>query len=201
MTSHDRDALAPALNDVAERSSTPETLLADSHYGSTKCLAEGSQRNVNIVSPAQTPKGKRQGHYTLEDFQVDEQGRITGCPRGKSPVAVRVAKHRIQITFNPKDCNACSEHARCPASAIDQRHSRFQYTPDRFELAEDSQEFRDQYRWRAGVEATMTRLKHQMKMNSLRIRGTKMVRYVTHVRALGLNLRRCAAYYRQKLVK
>ncbi len=53
--------------------------------------------------------------------------------------------------------------------------------------------FRTDYRWRAGIEATMARLKHQMKLASLRIRGTPAMRYAVNMRALGLNIRRCAA--------
>ncbi|WP_366140063.1 hypothetical protein [uncultured Jannaschia sp.] len=39
----------------------------------------------------------------------------------------------------------------------------------------------------------MARLKHQMKLASLRIRGTPAMRYAVNMRALGLNIRRCAA--------
>ena len=49
------------------------------------------------------------------------------------------------------------------------------------------------YRWRAGIEATMSRLKYQMNLAHLRIRGMPAMRYVVNLRALGLNIRRCAA--------
>ena len=76
--------------------------------------------------------------------------------------------------------------------------SRFQYTPARAanqkrRLYEQSDAFRDVYRWRAGIEATMSRLKYQMNLAHLRIRGMPAMRYVVNLRALGLNIRRCAA--------
>lgn len=76
--------------------------------------------------------------------------------------------------------------------------ARFQYTPERAanqkrRLYERSKAFLDIYRWRAGIEATMSRLKYQMKLASLRIRGMSKMRYAVHLRALGLNIRRCAA--------
>ena len=61
-------------------------------------------------------------------------------------------------------------------------------------LKDASEEFRNRYRWRAGVEATMSRFKHQMGMARLRIRGMAKVTYVALLRALGLNIRRVAAY-------
>jgi len=39
----------------------------------------------------------------------------------------------------------------------------------------------------------MSRLKHQMKLANLRIRGMPAMRYTVNLRALGLNIRRCAA--------
>ena len=39
----------------------------------------------------------------------------------------------------------------------------------------------------------MSRLKYQMNLAHLRIRGMPAMRYVVHLRALGLNICRCAA--------
>lgn len=48
--------------------------------------------------------------------------------------------------------------------------------------------------WRAGIEATMSRFKHQMGMARLRVRGMVEVTYAAMLRALGLNIHRVAAY-------
>lgn len=61
-------------------------------------------------------------------------------------------------------------------------------------MTEKRDEFCDRYRWRAGVEATMSRFKYQMGMACLRVRGIASVTYVATLRALGLNIRRVAAY-------
>jgi hypothetical protein len=84
------------------------------------------------------------------------------------------------------------------ADKHDGQFARFQYTPTRAEnqkrrLYEDSDAFRQTYRWRAGIEATMSRLKYQMNLAHLRVRGMSAMRYTVNLRALGLNIRRCAA--------
>jgi hypothetical protein len=61
-------------------------------------------------------------------------------------------------------------------------------------LYERSDAFREIYRWRAGIEATMSHLKHHMKLAKLRIRGMSSMRYVVNLRALGLNIRRSADF-------
>lgn len=75
--------------------------------------------------------------------------------------------------------------------------TRMQYTPDRLKrrqrrLQDKSPSFRDRYRWRAGVEATMSRLKYQMNLAALRVRGMASVTYRVFLRALGLNIFRSA---------
>ena len=54
--------------------------------------------------------------------------------------------------------------------------------------------FASRYRWRAGIEATMSRFKYQMGMARLRVRGMAKVTYTAMLRALGLNIHRVAAY-------
>jgi hypothetical protein len=60
-------------------------------------------------------------------------------------------------------------------------------------LAEQLPPFKDRYRWRAGIEATMSRLKHQMHLARLRVRGMAAIQYTVFLRALGLNILRVAA--------
>ncbi|MBA3484913.1 MAG: transposase [Pirellulales bacterium] len=198
LTMHDQDALEPALDNADGRGLKPNELLADSHYGSTECLAKGRKRQVEIVSPAMTAKGKRQGKLTLEDFELDDQGRVR-CPTGHTPVETSVADVRIQVLFDSAVCQACSRRGDCPAAAVGRRERRWQYNHDRVKqrerrLQDASEEFRHRYRWRAGVEATMSRFKHQMGMVRLRVRGMAKVTYAAMLRALGLNIFRVAAY-------
>ena len=199
LTMHDKDALNPAIDDTEQRGIKPREVLADSHYGSTECIKTGRDRDVVIISPAQTPKGKLQGRFTLEDFEVDDDGRVTRCPVGEEPVETSVAGVRLQVVFSKSACENCPHKHRCPASAVGRRSVRYQYTHDRVRLRkrrlrERDDEFRDRYRWRAGIEATMSRFKYQMGMAQLRIRGIANIMYVAALRALGLNIQRVAAY-------
>ena len=59
-------------------------------------------------------------------------------------------------------------------------------------LSEESDAFRDRYRWRTGIEGTISRLKHQMGLAHLRVRGQGAVQYRVLLRALGLNIHRIA---------
>jgi hypothetical protein len=93
---------------------------------------------------------------------------------------------------------------QCPgfASAQAKKDARWQYTHERVaqqrrRLAEQESAFIAQYRWRAGIEATMSRLKQQMHLARLRVRGMAAVCYTVFLRALGLNILRVAAYQQE----
>ena len=215
MTVHDGHRLADALDDLSERALTPAVMLGDSHYGSSDNMALTREQNINLVAPARPPKGAVSGRLTLEDFTLNEekwtmplqnwnltlsQGLVLRCPNNVEPVSASLAKAKLQARFDLSICQKCPDILRCPVQAAkrDGQFSRFQYTPARAanqkrRLYEQSDAFRDVYRWRAGIEATMSRLKYQMNLAHLRIRGMPAMRYVVNLRALGLNIRRCAA--------
>jgi hypothetical protein len=199
MNVHDGAALDPALADTEARGIKPKTLLGDSHYGSEDNLEEAGLRGVEMIAPAMPPKGSQQGKLTLEDFELDDRGHVTRCPGGQAPRSTSEAKDRIQASFDPSACAVCPLLALCPASAVGRKERRFQYTRDRVRnrerrLGERTEGFRDRYRWRSGIEGTMSRLKYQMRLASLRVRGRASVSYRTFLRALGLNIHRVAAY-------
>ncbi len=200
MTVHDGHRLPDALDDLADRSLTPKVLLADSHYGSADNMTLAEERSIDLTAPARTAKGGSSGRLTLEDFSLDEAGLVLECPSGVAPVSTSAASAKLQARFDLATCRECPDRNRCPVQADkhDGQFVRFQYTPTRAEnqkrrLHESSDTFREIYRWRAGIEATMSRLKHQMNLAHLRVRGMPALRYTVNLRALGLNIRRCAA--------
>ena len=122
------------------------------------------------------------------------------CPNGVAPVSTSAPTVRLQAHFDLSTCRECPNKARWPVQARkhDGQFARFQYTRKRSEnqnrrLYENSDTFREIYRWRAGIEATISRLKYQMNLAHLRVRGMPAMRYTVNLRALGLNIRRCAA--------
>ena len=56
---------------------------------------------------------------------------------------------------------------------------------------EETKEFQDKYRWRAGIEATMSHYKLDIGAKRLSVRGLPKVRFAVVLKALGLNILRC----------
>ena len=201
MTVHDGRCLEPAIEDVKARQVQPQQLLADTHYGSAQNVQGLSAQGVELISPAMPPKGSKQDQLALEQFELDDQGRITRCPAGHEPLTASLGKVRLQARFDASICQSCSLLKRCPVRKTIERgeSARYQYTLQRVamrarRLADQTHEFKQVYRWRAGIEATMSRLKHQMRLAHLRVRGLAAVTHRVLLRALGLNIHRCAAF-------
>jgi len=195
MNTHDRKALVPALSDTQERNVGPLLLLADSHYGPNECVKEAAARGVELLAPIMTTTRKKQGKLTLEDFELNAAGRVLCCPKGHAPEATRETSAHLHVRFEESICTACTMGERCPAFG----KASFRYTRARARnrtkrLEQQEPRFRDRYRMRSGIEATMSRYKHQMNMARLRVRGMGAVRYQAVLRALGLNILRVTAY-------
>jgi hypothetical protein len=101
---------------------------------------------------------------------------VLRCPNNVEPVSLANAKP--QALFDLSTRRNCPDIQRCPVQAAkrDGQVARFQYTPARAAnqkrlVYEQSDAFRDVYRWRAGIVATMSRLKYQMNLAHIRIRG------------------------------
>ena len=200
MTGHDSAHLAPAIEDTSSRGIMPEFLAADSHYGSIDNVDHAKGNGIELVAPAMPPRGYKKDRLGLENFELNESGLVSKCPAGHAPCSASMGPKRIQARFDEQTCTFCRFKDRCVAK-VRNGYARIQYTHERLRqcrrrLAQDSDEFRSRYRWRAGIEATMSRLKYQVGLASLRVRGMAAVKYAVCLRALGLNVFRCTAALR-----
>ena len=204
MTRHDSEALKAALEDTAARGIAPKQVLGDTHYGPEENCKMAAAMGVELTSPAQPPKGSQQDppRLSLEQFVLDKRGQVAQCPAGHAPVSVSTSKSGAgyQARFDAATCAACPLRAQCPvqkpgvpgARTIRLTYKREQLPLRQRRLAEKKPQFKERYRWRAGIEATMSRLKHQMGCAALRVRGKVAVGYEVFMGALGLNILRCA---------
>ena len=65
---------------------------------------------------------------------------------------------------------------------------------------EDTESFRKVYRYRAGIEATMSQFNRLTGVKHLRVRGLKAVSFAATLKALGLNILKSTRYkYDQKV--
>ena len=60
---------------------------------------------------------------------------------------------------------------------------------------EKTDKFKDRYRWRSGIEATMSEYERRTGLKRLQVSGLKAVRFCATLKALGINLLRAAVVW------
>jgi hypothetical protein len=194
----DAHALMPAIESSKERSLSPEELLSDTLYGGDENCQKAKELGVELISPAKTIKEK--DGITLSDFEVNEKGELVSCPQGQLPVMTKKKNTRHTAAFDSHHCSICPVQEACPVKK-GKRYHYLRYTEKEMRLAqrrayENTEEFKDRYRWRAGIEATMSEYDRRTGVKHLRVRGFKAVRFCATVKAIGVNIFRATAVRR-----
>ncbi|OQB35499.1 MAG: hypothetical protein BWY06_03128 [Candidatus Latescibacteria bacterium ADurb.Bin168] len=193
---HDSPALIPALDATASRKCGPARVVCDTHYGGDDNLLNAANKGVDVIAPTAGPAPE--GEITLAHFSVErETGHITACPEGHAPFSMRTTtKNRLVAAFTHKTCRTCPRQKDCPV-ILEKKAAYLRYTLPALRCAcrrvrENTPEFREAFRWRAGIEGTNSQVKRMTGAGRLRVRGMESVRLAVTLKALGINIFRCA---------
>ena len=172
-----------AVLDAAEKNGVkPERLLCDAGYGSNANVGMAAERGVGLVSPCTCSASLASHEDSYIDLcAFDGANRLTACANGVGPLSCKRYESKRGLpaqwraVFRPEDCDGCPFRDRCPV----RRHRRkmvFNYLDSqaatkRRREHERTDEFREEYRPRSGIEATFGRLKQFTPLGRLRVRG------------------------------
>ena len=199
---HDSHALIPALQNLQERGQEIRKVLGDTLYGNDKNRQEAEKLGVDLISP--TPgRASKKG---FETFEINPDSfEIISCKAGKRPDKIKHNKKgSITLFWQNSTCMNCPFKASCPTKKS-KKGRRFNYLKNEVKFFlrrqyEESFEFKEEYRYRSGIEATNSRFIHMTGARRLIYRGLEKMRFGQKVRALGINIFRVREYL-QKLAK
>lgn len=193
----DANALLPALESTGEHDLLPKEVLADSLYGSDENSEAAKQKEVDLVAPTMGKASKKE--IGLSDFVVTDSGKVRECPAGHAPQRSKynskTQKHAER--FSSQHCDHCPQRNPCPVKP-GKKGYYLRYDNKALRIAkrravEQTTEFRDTYRWRAGVEGTMSQYDRRTGVKHLRVRGMPAVRMSATLKATGINLLRATS--------
>jgi hypothetical protein len=196
----DSQALLPAVESTLSRGLGPEQVTADSLYGSDDNYQEAAEMGVELVSPAMGTEQRTEAK--LSDFEFSDSGHVLRCPAGQKPVVTKKKKTRYSQGFDLSECDQCPLVESCPTKK-GTAHYYLRYNEKEMRIAkrrgeEQGDEFKDRYRWRAGVEATMSQYDRLTGVKHLRVRGFEAVSFSAVMKAIGLNIFRAVAVMRAR---
>jgi hypothetical protein len=194
----DVHALLPALEATAGRGLGPKEVLADALYGSDENCEAAKEMGVEVVSPVKGIPTEKV--LLLTEFEFAKSGKVVQCPHGHAPVKVKEKKNRFTASFELADCQNCPRRGKCPV-VPGKRHFYLRYDRKAVRLAkrrayEETPEFRERYRFRAGIEGTLSAYDARTGVKQLRVRGLDAVRFCATLKATGMNIFRAVVVRR-----
>jgi competence protein ComGF len=192
----DAHALLPALADSEERNLAPELILADTLYGGDDNVETAKAQGVTVIAPVMGRSSKKE--LTLSDFSLSDEGEVTACPQGQTPREIKTINDKQRASFNREICAECLLSTNCPVK-ITKKKSWLEYDDKAVRLAkrrsyEKTDEFKDIYRHRSGIEGTNSFGKRRTGLEALRVRGKTAVSFSVMMKLTGLNILRASAF-------
>ncbi|MFZ3208625.1 MAG: transposase, partial [Geobacteraceae bacterium] len=192
----DANALLPAIEDAGKRDIAPTELLADTLYGGDDNVEKAKELGITVIAPVM---GAKEGATALADFTFSDTDRITACPEQQAPIKTKSGKQGgTTVYFDKAVCDKCCRQSECPVKR-DKKSCTISYDAKSLRLSrrrklEKEKAFTEKYRYRSGIEGTMSDLDRITGIKHLRVRGMPQVRLAAVLKATGLNILRAMAF-------
>ena len=175
----DEGALPAIHTGLAGKKLLPGQHLTDAGYVTSANLVQSqSSYGVDLIGPTlKTHWYQAETGYDLTHFSIDWDAETVTCPQGRvssswTPVQ-DAGKSLIKVKFSQSDCKVCPARASCTGTT---RRSMTLHPKERMQALfaarkrEETDEFKDTYRHRAGIEGTHSQ--------GVRTMGLRRSRYI-----------------------
>ncbi len=167
--------------DLKVKGLSPGIHLVDAGYPENEWVLKSRKEGIRVVGPArpnhhwQAKEGKG---FALKDFKIDWENKQVVCPEGKVGKNWSTAnfdgKERYRVRFKSSDCLNCDKKINCTKSkrwrVVSFAGREEQKFLEKTRLAQQSSEWQNLYRERAGIEGTISQ--------SVRGYGLRQTRYI-----------------------
>jgi transposase len=208
-TTPDDNMLEQVHESLQKRDLLPAEHLVDKGYTDSDMLVESKQKyGVEIVGPvADDPSWQARSAqgFDKSQFQVDWERKVVTCPAGKQSVSWLPHTYpqngmKWEARFSRQDCGPCCFRAQCTRAKVEPRIIGLQERAPYEALQsarqrQRTEEFRQQYAARAGVEGTHAQALQRCGLRQCRYVGTAKVHLQHVLTAAALNLVRIADWW------
>jgi len=178
----DESALSPIHAGLAERELLPDQHLVDAGYVTIANLVQShSDHRVDLVGPTlKTHWYQAETGYDLTHFSIDWEVETVTCPQGRTssswtPVQ-DAGKSLIKVKFSQSDCKVCPARTSCTGTT---RRTLTLHPREQMQALftarkrEETDEFKEAYRHRAGIEGTHSQAVRTMGLRRSRYIGLR----------------------------
>jgi hypothetical protein len=208
--------MLPVIERLESTGLKPQTLFADGGYPSVPSALKVIEKDIDFVSPVN--RSRLPDEVIGRDrFEIAPNGLITKCPMGQDPIDHRIlsannsTRRSLHAVFDGDTCRSCKILDQCPVRAPNHRNRgcnhrdtvgdfRLEITPelllrDQMFSLQKTTEWKNRYKIRSGIEATMSELKRTHGIGRLRIRRAPKVCLAVALKVIACNIKRWARAY------
>ena len=192
----DANALLPAMDDAAKRDLAPTELLADTLYGSDDNVEKAKELGIIVIAPVM---GAKDSATALAYFTFSATDKIIVCPEQQAPIKTKNGERGgTTVYFDKAVCDRCRRQSECSVKR-DKKNCSISYDAKSLRLSrrkklEKEESFKERYRYRSGIEGTMSDLDRMTGLKHLRVRGMPQVKLAATLKATGLNIMRSTTF-------
>jgi len=175
----------------------PSHLYVDGAYISAAALAQAQAEGQELIGPAQSAP-KKEGRFSVENFQINVQARKAICPAGKENMQCSRLEEeqsgKVSYRFEwGSHCHECPLGQQCLGKdqrhrtvAVGEHHTHLQAR----RLEQQTQEFKEKARRRNAIEGTQSELVRAHGLRRARYCGLKKVRLQNYLAGAACNIKR-----------
>jgi transposase len=203
----DAEMTMPVTAALHRKGLAPGRHYADSGYASAALMLAAAALGVTLVTPllSDTSRQAREKKgYDRSAFAIDYDARTVTCPQGQASTGWSPARQRgtgvIVVRFAAAACRPCPAREQCTTAARGGRQLTI-LPRDQHDLqaaarsAQAGKPWHDDYRRRAGIEATISQATAVTGCRRARYRGLAKTHLEHAYQATALNLWRLDAYW------
>ncbi|MFF8903536.1 IS1182 family transposase [Streptomyces olivaceoviridis] len=210
-TVQDVRLVAPIHAHLAKRHLLPARHLVDAGYATAREVVTARRdHEVELVGPilASTSWQTKDGGFTQADFTVDWDNKQVTCPNGTTTSHWRQDRSQegtavVRARFPTAACRPCKAREHCTRSnnrwdvgrRITLRPQAEYEAIQQARAREDTQEWKEQYAHRAGVEGTISQGVRAFGLRRCRYHGLAKARLQHQLTATAMNFHRLNAWW------
>ena len=207
-TTQDQQVVTSIHQSLADQNLLPNQHLVDRGYTSSRLIVQSKRDyQIDLFGPVGTNGGwqARAGQgFDLSHFQIDWNKKKVSCPQGKQSRSWKKGKDSygnkiIHVEFRQNECKECPVRSLCTRAPIHARGitllPQLEYeTRQKARQRQETEEFKQQYALRAGIEGTISQGVRSFHLRQCRYIGLAKTRLQHILTAAAINLERIYAW-------
>ncbi len=194
----DQKQVEPTIERLEEAGHKPTELFADAGYGSGENIVAAQERQVKLCAPITSGKDPDLKKIQLSDFEVTSDCRqVLSCLKDHAPLKCKECGggKAVIAVFSAKHCTQCEFLPICPVKRQKGGNYRLRYklkemATSRRRQEQESEDFKERYKIRSGIEATISEAQRLTGLKRSWTRGKERLSMSVYMKALAINIKR-----------